>query len=77
MSRDARAKISAAVGNLRIARWYAGEGNKATEAAAHLVDAGLFLGLAIAAGATTKDAAWARAMRCAHRAGSLTTERVA
>ena len=67
MTALARTKIRAAVGNLRVARWYAAGGAKAAEARAHAVDAGMFLGIALMEGANTNGAAWAMTYRLAHR----------
>jgi hypothetical protein len=67
MTAQARAKIRAALGNLRVARWYAAGGEKPAEARAHAVDAGMFLGIAIMEGAKTNAAAWAMTYRLAHR----------
>lgn len=69
MTAPARAKVRAALGNLRVARWYAAGGAKAAEARTHTIDAGMFLGIALMVGATTKCAAWAMTYRLAQRIG--------
>ncbi len=64
--RRARWALRAAAGNLRHARWYAGGGGNVAAAGQHALDAMMFLGVAVEAGAKTNGAAWKRCYRLAN-----------